>query len=311
MQASLLARLDRLGADAKEVAQLAVIGREFGGALLGAVSAKPKDEFDRSLQRLVASEIVLPIGPAPDDAYAFRHALIQDAAYQSLLLSRCRQCHGEIASALERQFPELVESQPELIARHYTAADAPEQAGHSLLAETPARTCGGWSAITTAISNCRRRCAIHTASWGHNRALRHLYWYSGKSRSKFYRGGTYCGGVVKQMPVIAMARFRTLPARPDAMISAAQCRSARALLGWSVAKLASAASVSASAIDDFEAERRAPVPAVAGPIRRAFEPVGVAFLPGEDVRLRQGRCIEVGGDNVRVRGRQPRRSHAA
>jgi hypothetical protein len=70
------------------------------------------------------------------------------------------------------------------------------------------------------------------------------------------------------------------------MISAAQCRSARALLGWSVAKLASAASVSASAIDDFEAERRAPLSAVAGPIRRAFEPVGVAFLPGEDVRLR-------------------------
>ena len=94
------------------------------------------------------------------------------------------------------------------------------------------------------------------------------------------------------------------------MISAAQCRSARALLGWSVAKLASAASVSASAIDDFEAERRAPLPAVAGPIRRAFEPVGVAFLPGEDVRLRQGR-FEVGGDNARVRGRQPRISHAA
>ena len=111
--------------------------------------------------------------------------------------------------------------------------------------------------------------------------------------------------------VIAMARFRTLPARSNAMISAAQCRSARALLGWSVAKLASAASVSASAIDDFEAERRAPLPAVAGPIRRAFEPVGVAFLPGEDVRLRQGRCFEVGGDNARVRGRQPRRSPAA
>jgi transcriptional regulator with XRE-family HTH domain len=101
------------------------------------------------------------------------------------------------------------------------------------------------------------------------------------------------------------------------MISAAQCRSARALLGWSVAKLATAASVSASAIDDFEAERRAPLPAVAGPIRRAFEPVGVAFLPGEDVRLRQGRCFEFGGDYARVRGatalQKPRRltaSHA-
>jgi tetratricopeptide (TPR) repeat protein len=129
LQASLLARLDRLGTDAKEVAQLAaVIGREFGGALLGAVSGKFKDEVDRSLQRLVASEIVLPTGPAPDGAYAFRHALIQDAAYQSLLLSRRRQYHGEIASALERQFPEVVESQPDLVARHYTAADAPQQA---------------------------------------------------------------------------------------------------------------------------------------------------------------------------------------
>ncbi len=97
-----------------------------------------------------------------------------------------------------------------------------------------------------------------------------------------------------------MARFRTLSARPNAMISAAQCRSARALLGWSVAKLASAASVSASAIDDFEAERRAPVPAVAGPIRRAFEPVGVVFLPSEDVRLRPGALFEVGGDSARV-----------
>jgi hypothetical protein len=86
--------------------------------------------------------------------------------------------------------------------------------------------------------------------------------------------------------VIPMAHFRTFSARPNPMISAAECRSARALLGWSIAKLASAASVSASAIDDFEAERRAPVPAVAGPIRRALEPVGVAFLPGEDVRLR-------------------------
>ena len=129
LQASLLARLDRLGADAKEAAQLAaVIGREFGGALLGAVSGKPKDQVDRSLQRLVASEIVLPTGPAPDGAYAFRHALIQDAAYQSLLLSRRRQYHGEIASALEQQFPELVESQPDLVARHYTAADALQQA---------------------------------------------------------------------------------------------------------------------------------------------------------------------------------------
>jgi len=66
-------------------------------------------------------------------------------------------------------------------------------------------------------------------------------------------------------------------------MSAAQCRSARTLLGWSVARLASAASVGESAIDDFETERRAPVPAVVRRIRRAFEPVGVLFLRGDDV----------------------------
>ena len=129
LQASLLARLDRLGSDAKEVAQLAaVIGREFGGALLSAVSGKPNDEVDRSLQRLVASEIVLPTGPAQDGVYAFRHALIQDASYQSLLLSRRRQYHGEIARTLEQQFAEVAESQPGLVAQHYTAAQLPEQA---------------------------------------------------------------------------------------------------------------------------------------------------------------------------------------
>ena len=71
-------------------------------------------------------------------------------------------------------------------------------------------------------------------------------------------------------------------------MSAAQCRSARALLGWSVARLASAASVGESAIDDFETERRAPVPAVARRIRRAFEPVGVLFLRGDDVACTGG-----------------------
>ena len=82
----------------------------------------------------------------------------------------------------------------------------------------------------------------------------------------------------------------TLPpsARSNALMSAAQCRSARALLGWSIAKLASAASVGESAIDDFETERRAPVPAVAPRIRRAFEPVGVLFLRDDDVAYARG-----------------------
>ena len=128
LQASLLARLDRLGPDAKELAQIAaVIGREFGAALLRAVTGKPAEALAVELGRLVASEIVLSAGSAPD-GYMFRHALIQDAAYQSLLLSRRRQYHGAIAEALETGFPEVAESQPELIAQHYTAAEMPERA---------------------------------------------------------------------------------------------------------------------------------------------------------------------------------------
>jgi class 3 adenylate cyclase/tetratricopeptide (TPR) repeat protein len=129
LQASLLARLDRLGSEAKEIAQIAAaIGREFGTELLNAVTRQPREIVDSALQRLVSSQIVLPGGSAQDGAYAFRHALIQDAAYQSLLLSRRRQHHQAIAQALEQQFPETAESQPDLVARHYTAAELPEQA---------------------------------------------------------------------------------------------------------------------------------------------------------------------------------------
>jgi predicted ATPase len=128
LQASLLARLDRLGLNAKELAQIAaVIGREFGAALLRAVTGQPAEALAMELGRLVTAEIVLPGGSAPD-GYTFRHALIQDAAYQSLLLSRRREYHGKIAETLEREFPEVAENQAELIAQHYTAAEKPERA---------------------------------------------------------------------------------------------------------------------------------------------------------------------------------------
>ena len=129
LQASLLARLDRLGPEAKELAQLAaVLGREFKAELLNAAARQPRELVGPALQRLVASQIVLPAGLAADGVYAFRHALIQDAAYQSLLLARRRQHHQNIAQALETQFPNTAESQPEIIAQHYTAAAEPERA---------------------------------------------------------------------------------------------------------------------------------------------------------------------------------------
>lgn len=83
----------------------------------------------------------------------------------------------------------------------------------------------------------------------------------------------------------------TEPAQQATEMTAAQCRSARTLLGWSVAKLAAAASVSETSIDNFELERRPPEPAVAGSIRKALAAVGVEFLSGDDVRLRPGPAV--------------------
>lgn len=128
LQASLLARLDRLGPETKELSQTAaVIGREFDADLLAAVAARGRQQIERVLQQLVDGQIVLPTRAA-ENAFAFRHALLQDAAYQSLLSARRRQYHGDIARALELHFPDRAENEPDLVAQHYTAAALPEQA---------------------------------------------------------------------------------------------------------------------------------------------------------------------------------------
>ena len=125
---SLLARLDRL-APVKEVAQTgAVIGRGFSRELLSAVVQMPAEALDAALDQLVASELVFRRGDALDAAYTFKHALVRDAAYQSLLRSRRRQLHSRVAQVLETEFPELAEAEPELLAWHYTGADLKEQA---------------------------------------------------------------------------------------------------------------------------------------------------------------------------------------
>jgi class 3 adenylate cyclase len=129
LQGSLLARLDRLGVDAKEIAQVAAtIGREFDRSLLCMIADKPEKEVAAALDRLSASQIVLPGGSLRGGGFLFRHALIQEAAYQSLLLSRRRQYHKKIAEFLDRSFPEIASSQPELVAQHYTVSELPERA---------------------------------------------------------------------------------------------------------------------------------------------------------------------------------------
>jgi class 3 adenylate cyclase/predicted ATPase len=130
LQDSLMARLDRL-VSAKGVAQLAaVIGRQFAYALLQRVSQVDEMTVQRELGRLVEAELVYQRGLPPQATYIFKHALIQDAAYASLLRSTRQQYHQRIALVLETQFPEIAEAQPELLAHHYTEAGLTEQAVH-------------------------------------------------------------------------------------------------------------------------------------------------------------------------------------
>ncbi len=122
VQDSLMGRIDRLGAD-RVVAQLAAtIGRESSFELLQTVLGKPTESLAAALIRLVELEIVLENGVPPGSTYTFRHALIQDAAYGSLLRKTRQEFHSKIAEALVNRFPDMAETKPELLARHYEGA---------------------------------------------------------------------------------------------------------------------------------------------------------------------------------------------
>jgi predicted ATPase len=123
-----MARLDRLSA-VKEVAQLAsAIGRNFEHDLLAAVTHLDQKTLTEALDKLIGAELVFRRGTPPNARYEFKHALVQDVAYQSLLNSTRHEHHRRIAMAMETQFPQIAKSQPELLARHYTEAALPEQA---------------------------------------------------------------------------------------------------------------------------------------------------------------------------------------
>jgi class 3 adenylate cyclase/tetratricopeptide (TPR) repeat protein len=125
---SLMARLDRL-IPVKEVAQIgACIGREFDHELLAAVVTLPEFDLVAALDRLVAAELVFRRGMAPATTYVFKHALVRDAAYQSLPRKRRQELHANIAIALERGFPHTLEARPELVARHFDEAGLFEKA---------------------------------------------------------------------------------------------------------------------------------------------------------------------------------------
>ena len=123
-----MARLDRLGS-AKAIAQLgATIGREFSYELLHAVSPVDEATLQQELRQLVDAELLYQRGLLPQATYLFKHALVQDTAYQSLLKSRRQQLHQQIAQVLAERFPETKETQPELVAHHYTEAGLIAQA---------------------------------------------------------------------------------------------------------------------------------------------------------------------------------------
>jgi class 3 adenylate cyclase len=128
LHASLMSRLDRLGS-AKEAAQIgAVVGREFSFTLLAAVAGKPEAELRSQLDRLTAAGLLFRQGVPPQASYLFKHALVQDAAYGTLLREPRRAFHARIAEVLERQFTDVADSQPELLARHCTEAGLIEKA---------------------------------------------------------------------------------------------------------------------------------------------------------------------------------------
>ena len=125
---SLMARLDRV-VRAKEVAQVgAAIGREFSYALLAAVAQAPRAQLDDALEQLTQSGLVFRRGRPPEVVYTFKHALVQDAAYDSLLKSQRLELHARIAHAIEEQFPQIRELEPELLAQHFNRAGMQEQA---------------------------------------------------------------------------------------------------------------------------------------------------------------------------------------
>jgi class 3 adenylate cyclase/predicted ATPase len=123
LQDSLIARLDRLGSAKDVVLTAAIIGREFSFELIEAVSLAPQSTLLADLGRLVQSDLLAQHGAPPQSRYIFKHALIRDAAEQSMLKAKRRELHQRIAEVLNTRFPEIIETEPELLAHHYTEAN--------------------------------------------------------------------------------------------------------------------------------------------------------------------------------------------
>jgi predicted ATPase/class 3 adenylate cyclase len=155
LHASLMARLDRLGPAAREVAQVgAVIGREFCHELLAAVADRGEEELAAALGQLADAGLVFGRGEGLETGYLFKHALVRDVAYGTLLRERRRRLHAAVAHALEERFPELAGTSPELVAHHLTEAGEAERAVRHWL--EAGRRAAGRSADREAVGHLRR-----------------------------------------------------------------------------------------------------------------------------------------------------------
>ena len=166
---SLMARLDRL-APVKDVAQIsACLGREFDHEVLSAVVGFPETDLQAALDQLVAAGLVFRRGVPPATTYIFKHALVRDAAYESLLRKRRQALHARIATVIETRFPQLLEAQPELVASHFSEAGLTEKAiGYWLQA---GRLAAARSANVEAIAHLRAGLAsIHDLPPGASRS---------------------------------------------------------------------------------------------------------------------------------------------
>ena len=162
LHASLMARLDRLG-PAKEVAQIgSAIGREFSHALLASVARKSEAELGSALDRLVQAGLLSRQGVRPQASYLFKHALVQDAAYGTLLREPRRSLHARIAETLESRFAETAGSQPEILARHCAEAGLAEKAVAYWL--KAGRQAMARSAMTEAVAQLRKGLDVLTGS---------------------------------------------------------------------------------------------------------------------------------------------------
>jgi class 3 adenylate cyclase/predicted ATPase len=159
LHASLMARLDRLGPTAKEVAQIgAVLGREFAYELIEPVAQRHEQELQAALDQLADAGLLFCRGTSPHATYLFKHALVQDAAYSTLLRGRRQELHARVAAALEEHFADLVEHQPELLAHHLTSAGDTDRAIEQWL--KAGQLAAARSAHTEAISDFERGLAL-------------------------------------------------------------------------------------------------------------------------------------------------------